>query len=147
MYAPEPVSQPQQVDPQRHLVDLQYEEISKARTAVLNREVVRMRGQGWNVRMIDDHLEANKHERGRSQLERTAIAVVAFLAVGYVATIVLADAVASLPISKAVFLGAAGLVGLAAAFVTRGQAGRERRVTVSLDGQGRPFMVEQGRDF
>jgi hypothetical protein len=145
MYAPEPISQ--QANAQPHLVDLQYEEIAKARTAVLNREVVRMRGQGWSVQMVGDHLVAKRHEGSRSQAERTLLAVVAVVAIAFAATLLFADAVASLPISKPVFLGAAALIGVVAAFLTRGQARRERRVTVGVDGQGRPFTTEQGRDF
>lgn len=145
MYAPEADSP--QVDPQRHLVDLQYEGVSNARTAVLNREQVRMSGEGWSVQLAGDHLIATRREKGRSQLERMLIGVGGFLALAWAATVFLADTVASLPVSKAVFVGGAAVLGAAIAYFTRGQAARDRRVTVSVDGQGRPFVAELGRDF
>jgi hypothetical protein len=145
MHALEAVPQP--VDPQRHLVDLQYEEVSKTRTAVLNRESERMRGEGWSVQSAGDHLIATRLEDGRSQFERMLIAVGGFLALAYGATQFLASAVDVLPGSEAVFLVGAAALGAAIAFATRGQAARDRCVTVSVDGQGRPFQVEQGRDL
>ncbi|MBJ7353388.1 MAG: hypothetical protein JHC98_01055 [Thermoleophilaceae bacterium] len=146
MYAPETDSP--QADPQRHLVDLQYEEVSNARTAVLNRELVRMRGEGWNVQLVGDHLVASRREHGHSQMERMLIAVGGFLALAYAATIFMAGMVESLPGSKAVFLAGAAVVGGLIAFFTRGQAARDRRVSVSVDGQGRPFMADLAtRDF
>ena len=145
MYAPEADSP--QVDPQRHLVDLQYAEVASTRTAVLNREMVRMRGEGWNVQMAGDHLIANRREEGHSQMERMLIGIGGFLALAYAATVFLADTVASLPVSKAVFVGGAAVLGAAIAFFTRGQAARERQVSVSVDGQGRPFVAELRRDL
>jgi hypothetical protein len=131
MYAPETA------------VDQQFEEISKARTSTLNREMVRMRGEGWNVQLSGDHLVASRREAGRSQMERMLIGVGGFMALAYAATIVFADKVADLPGSKFAFLGAAAVVGAVAAMLTSGEAARERRVTVSLDGQGRPFVADQ----
>lgn len=145
MSAPEPISP--QIEPQRHLVDLQYEEVASTRTAVLNRESVRMQGEGWTVQLAGDHLIATRREAGHSQMERMLIAVAGFLALAYAATIFLADLVESLPVSKAGFLGGAVLLGALIAFLTSGEAARDRRVSVSVDGQGRPFMVDQGRDF
>lgn len=146
MYAPEAGSP--QVDPQRHLVDLQYEEVSNARTAVLNREQVRMREDGWNVQLIGDHLIASRREAGRSQLERVLIAVGGFLALAYAATIFLPDVIERLSVSNAVFLGGAVVLGALIAFFTRGQAARDRQVSVSVDGQGRPFVTDVAtRDF
>jgi len=145
MYAPE--ADPQPLNPQRHLVDLQYEEVSNSRTAVLNRESVRMSGEGWNVQSAGDHLVATRREGGRSQLERTLIAIGGFLAVAYGATQLLASTVESLPFSEGVLIGGAAALGALLALFTRGRAARDRRVTVSVDGQGRPFLVEQARDF
>lgn len=145
MHALEAVPQP--VDPQRHLVDLQYEEVSNARTAVLNRESERMRREGWSVQSAGDHLVATRRENGRSQMERMLIAVGGFMALAYGATQFLASTVESLPVSEGGFIGASVVLGAAIAFFTRGQAARDRRVTVSVDGQGRPFLSEQGRDF
>lgn len=145
MHALEAVPQP--VDPQRHLVDLQYEEVSNARTAVLSRESERMRGEGWSVQAAGDHLVATRRENGLSQMERMLIAVGGFLALAYGATQFLANTVELLPVSEGMFIGASVVLGAAIAFFTRGQAARDRRVTVSVDGQGRPFLSEQGRDF
>jgi hypothetical protein len=125
------------------MVDQQFEEISKARTATLNREMVRMQGDGWSVQLSGDHLTASRREAGRSQLERMLIGVGGFMALAYAATIVFADDVAKLPGSKFAFLGAAAVVGAAIAFLTSGEAAGERRVTVSIDGQGRPFVADQ----
>lgn len=143
MHALEAVPQP--VDPQRHLVDLQYEEVSNTRTAVLNRESERMRGEGWSVQSAGDHLIATRREAGRSQMERMLIAVGGFLALAYGATQILASSVESLPGSEGAFLGAAVVVGAAIAFFTRGQAARDRTVSVSVDGQGRPFVTDLAR--
>lgn len=146
MHAPQ--AGPESIDPQRHLVDLQYEEVSNTRTAVLNRESVRMRGEGWHVQSGGDHLIATRRDAGRSQLERMLIAVGGFLALAYLATMFLSSTVEALPVSEPVFIGGAVVLGAAIAFFTRGQAARDRRVTVSVDGQGRPFMTEQStRDF
>lgn len=134
-------------DSQQHLVDLQYEEVSNARTAVLNRESERMRSEGWSVQSAGDHLIATRREKGHSQLERMLIAVGGFLALAYGATEFLTSTVESLPVSEPVFIGGAVLLGAAIAFFTRGQAARDRRVTVSVNGQGRPFHAEQGPDF
>jgi len=142
MYAPEPVSPP--ADPRRDLVDLQYEEVSKTRTAVLNRELVRMRDEGWTVQLAGDHLVASRREEGLSQVERVLIRVGGFLAFAIAAAILLPDAVASLPISKFAFLGGAAALGGALAFLTRRKAAGDRRVTVSVDGHGRPFVADQG---
>ena len=139
MNAPEPISP--QIEPQRHLVDLQYEEVASTRTAVLNRESVRMQGEGWTVQSAGDHLIATRREAGFSQVERSLIAVAGFLALAYAATIFLADVVASLPVSTAGFLGAAVLLGALIAFLTREQAAGDRRVSVSVDGHGRPFVT------
>jgi hypothetical protein len=125
------------------MVDQQFEEISKARTATLNREMVRMQGDGWSVQLSGDHLTASRREAGRSQLERMLIGVGGFMALAYAATIVFADDVAKLPGSKFAFLGAAAVVGAAIAFLTSGEAAGEHRVTVSVDGQGRPFVADQ----
>lgn len=140
MHALEAVPQP--VDPERHLVDLQYEEVANTRTAVLNRESVRMRGEGWTVQSAGDHLVASRREKGRSQLERMLIAVGGFLALAYLATKFLSSTVEALPVSQPVFLGGAVVLGATIAFFTRGQAARNRRVTVSVDGQGRPFVTD-----
>ena len=145
MHAPE--AQPQLVSPERHLVDLQYEEVSSTRTAVLNRESARMQGDGWNVQSAGDHLVATRREEGRSQFERMLIAIGGFLALAYGATQFLTSTVESLPVSEAMFIAGAGVLGAAIAFFSRDHAARDRRVTVSVDGQGRPFLAEQGRDF
>jgi hypothetical protein len=145
MYAPE--ASPQPIDPQRHLVDLQYEEVSKTRMSVLNRESVRMQNEGWTVQLAEDHLVCTRREEGRSQMERVLIGIGGFLALAYAATIFLADTVASLPIPKAVFLVGAAALGAAVAFFTSNEAARDRRATVGVDGHGRAFMTEQGRDF
>jgi hypothetical protein len=150
MYAPETAQQADfgQQGVGTHLVDQQFEEISNARTATLNREMIRMREEGWNVRLDGDHLVASLRAAGPSQLERVLIGGLAMLAMAYVATIVAADLVASLPLSKPAFLGAATGVGVLLAAITRRHASSDRNVTVSIDGQGRPFMADQsGRDF
>lgn len=138
---------PQPDETQRHLVDLQYEEVSNTRTAVLNRESARLRGEGWNTQFAGDHLIATRREEGHSQFERMLVAIAGFLALAYAATIFLSSTVEALPVSELVFVGGAVLLGAAIAFVTRGQAASDRRMTVSVDGHGRPFQVEQGRDF
>ena len=145
MHAPE--ESPQPVDPQRHLVDLQYEEVSSARLGVLNRESARLRAEGWSVQHVEDHLIATRRESGHSQRERMLVAVGGFLALAYAATLFLSSVVESLPVPELVIIGAAAALGAAIAFFTRGQAARDRRVTVSVDGHGRPFQVEQRRDF
>lgn len=83
------------IEPGRRLGDLQYEEVSSTRTAVLNRESARMRGEGWNVWMAGDHL----------------IAVADFFAPAYTATIFLADLVDSSAISKSGSGGGSALLG------------------------------------
>lgn len=136
---------PQPADPQRHLVDLQYEEVSSARVAVLNREYERMRAEGWTVQSAGDHLIATRRDEGRSQLERMLIAVGGFLALAYGATQFLPNVVASLPVSQAAFISGSVVLGAAIAFFTRGEAARDRTVSVSVDGQGRPFVTDLAR--
>lgn len=141
MYAPETAQQ--SPDRRHQMVDQQFEEISKARTATLNREMVRMQGDGWSVQLSGDHLVASRREAGRSQLERMLIGVGGFMALAYAATIVFADKVADLPGPTIAFLGAAAVIGGVVASVTSSEAAGERRVTVSIDGQGRPFVADQ----
>lgn len=131
-----------------HLVDLQHEEIENHRTAVLNRESVRMGAEGWTVQRVGDHLVASRLEPGRSQLERSLLGVLSMLALAYAAILAVPEQVADLPISKPLFLAAAVAIGLLAAFVTREHAGGQHRVSVSVDGQGRAYMTELStRDF
>ena len=106
-----------------------------------------MQGDGWNVQSAGDHLVATRREEGRSQFERMLIAIGGFLALAYGATQFLTSTVESLPVSEAMFIAGAGVLGAAIAFFSRDHAARDRRVTVSVDGQGRPFLAEQGRDF
>lgn len=138
MYAPETSAQ----QPDQNLVDHQYQEIVAARTAVLNREMVRMRGEGWSVQMADDHLVASRKAVGRSQLERTLICVAGMLAIAYVATLVSSGLIDKLGVTAPVYFGGAVVVGVLAALVSGGQAARTQTVTVSVDGQGRPFMTD-----
>jgi hypothetical protein len=133
---------PQQ-DSRPDAAGLQYEEVAGHRTAILNRELVRLRQEGWDVRLDGDQLVASCSGHGRSQLERTLIAVLAALVQAYAATIVAADSVAELPLGRPEFFVAAALLGALAAFLSRGQAAHARRITVAVDGQGRPFVTEQ----
>jgi hypothetical protein len=99
------------------------------------------------IESAGDHLVATRREEGSSQLERMLIAIGGFLALAYGATQFLTSTVESLPFSEPLFIGGAVVLGATVAFITRGQAARDRRVTVSVDGQGRPFLAEQRKDF
>jgi hypothetical protein len=147
MYAEESPAAPSAVE-KPHLVDLQHQEIESHRTAVLNRETVRMSADGWSVQRVGDHLVATRLEAGRSQMERSLLGVLGMLALAYAAILFVPDEVANLPISKPLFLVAAVVVGLLGAYLSREHAGGEHRVSVSVDGQGRPFQTElRTRDF
>lgn len=140
MYAEEPAQQPP--DGQQNLVDQQYQEIAAARTAVLNRELVRMRSEGWNVQLQGDHLVASRAASGRSQNERILISVVGLVAIAYVATLIVPDVMTKLSVTTPVYYGAAVCAGLIAALISGKQARGVHTVTVSVDSQGRPFMAD-----
>lgn len=140
MYAPE-TSSPQ--SDRRDQVDHQYQEVVAARTAVLNREMVRMRGDGWSVQMAEDHLIATRKEAGRSQMERVLICVGGLLAIAYVATLIEPAVIDKIGVSKPIYFGGAVVIGALAALISGGQSARTRTVTVSVDGQGRPFTTDR----
>lgn len=139
MYSPET---PNAQHDRRDQVDHQYQEIVAARTATLNREMVRLRGEGWSVQMAEDHLVATRKEAGRSQLERLLICVAGLLAIAYVATLVMPDLLDKLGASKPMYFGGAIVLGAVAALVSGGQAAGVQSVTVSVDGHGRPFTTD-----
>jgi hypothetical protein len=146
MTVPEPAAPA--FEPQRHLVDLQFDEVSHARPEVLKREMMRMREEGWTVQLMDDHLIASRRESGLSQVERTLILIAVFLVLAYAATTFLPDQIESLPFSSGVFVGGAALLGAMIAFLTRARAAQDRRLAVSIDGHGRPYVTDVSkRDF
>lgn len=134
MYAPE--------TSKNDLVDQQYQEIVAARTAVLNREMVRMRSEGWSVQLAGNHLVATRKEAGRSQMERILIAAVGMLAIAYVAPLTISGLIDKIGASKPVYYVGAAAIGVVLALVSGRQAARSRNVTVSVDSQGRPFVAD-----
>ena len=122
--------------------DLHHQEISAARTAVLNRELVRLRSDGWAAARVGDHLEASRGEPGRSQLERVLISVAALLAIAFLAESIAPDLVAKIGISTIVFYAGAVVLGAVAALLTGSQAAATRRISVGVDGLGRAFTTD-----
>lgn len=123
-------------------VELHHQEISAARTAVLNREMVRLRNDGWTVERVGDHLQASRGEPGRSQLERVLISVAGLLAIAFLAESIAPDLVAKIGIPTIVFYAGAVALGAVAALLTGSQAAATRRISVGVDGQGRAFSTD-----